>query len=382
MEAVFFLEPALRIHLNSAHRFDMPQKLQPYGIYTPLAHRAGARQDTSMSDLDQLLNQRGREARFGAYVTAVLFDATGSPGFALGDGTLRLGPTHQTITVHDGAAMSLAAHPAGGFVTGGDDGRLMLTQPDGTARELVKFGSKWVEHVAAFAGKGPLLAAAAGKNLYVLNPAGEVLRTLVHPSTVTGIAFDTKGKRVATSHYNGASLWFTASGSAAPPKLEWKGSHTGVALHPAGEALVTTMQENALHGWTLPEGKHMRMSGYPTKPESIGFTKSGRWLATAGAESIVLWPFFGGGPMGKPPTELGMGDGIVKRIACHPQHEVVAAGFDTGLVLVADVARERVLPVCGPGRGTVSALAWSADGAQLAFGTEDGFAAIVDFSGS
>lgn len=338
-------------------------------------------QETAMSDLDQLLTQRGRTAQFGAYVTAVLFDAKGLPGFALGDGTLRLGPDHAAIAAHDGAAISLAAHPEGGFVSGGDDGRLVLTQPDGSMRELRKFGSKWVEHVAAFAGKGALLAASAGKNLYLLSPAGEVLKELAHPSTVTGIAFDAKGKRVAAAHYNGASLWFTASGSPVAPKLEWKGSHTGVAIHPAGEALVTTMQENSLHGWTLPGAKHMRMSGYPTKPESLGFTKSGRWLASAGAESIVLWPFFGGGPMGKPPTELGMGDGLIKRIACHPLHEVVAAGFDTGLVLVADIPRERVLPVCGPGRGSVTALAWNTDGTQLAFGTDQGFAAIVDFSG-
>ncbi|MDE2318195.1 MAG: WD40 repeat domain-containing protein [Rhodospirillales bacterium] len=335
-----------------------------------------------MSDLDELLNKRGRSAQLGAYVTAVAFDTKGLPGFALGDGTLRLGKAHESIAVHDGAVLGLAAHPEGGFITGGDDGRLMRAKPDGGAQQMQKFGSKWVEHVAAFSGKGPLLAAAVGKNLFLLSPAGEVLKTLEHPSTVTGIAFDTKGKRVAASHYNGASLWFTASGSPVAPKLEWKGSHTGVVLHPGSEALVTTMQENALHGWTLPGGKHMRMSGYPSKPESFGFTKSGRWLATAGAESIVLWPFFGGGPMGKPPTELGMGDGIVKRVACHPQHEVVAAGFDTGMVLVADVARERVLPVCGPGRGSVSALAWNADGGQLAFGTDQGFAAIVDFTQS
>lgn len=335
-----------------------------------------------MSDLDELLNARGQSAEFGAYVTAACFDpANGQPAFALGDGTLRLGAESDftTIAAHQGAVLSLCAHPLGGFLSGGDDGQLIRTQAS-EAHQVQKFGSKWVEHLAGFTGKTPYIAAAVGKTVHLLSGAGEKLRELAHPSTVTGIAFDTKGKRLAASHYNGASLWFTASASA-PKMLEWKGSHTGVVLHPNGEALVTSMQENALHGWTLPEGKHMRMAGYPAKPESIGFTKSGRWLATAGAESIVLWPFFGGGPMGKPPTELGMGDGIVKRIACHPQHEVVAAGFDTGLVLVADIGRERVLPVCGPGRGSVTALAWNADGGQLALGTEQGFAAIVDFSG-
>lgn len=332
------------------------------------------------ADLDQILTQRGHTAQFEAYVTSALFDGRGVPAFALGDGTLRLGPDQTLVQAHEGAILSLAAYPDGGFITGGDDGRVVLTGGDGVARQLAAFGSKWVEQIASFTGKGAMLAASTGKNLHLLKPDGEILKTLAHPSTVTGIAFDAKGKRVAASHYNGVSFWFTTSGAAVSPKLEWKGSHTSVALHPAGEALVTTMQENALHGWTLPEGKHMRMAGYPTKVESISFTRSGRWLASAGAESVVLWPFFGGGPMGKAPTELGMGNGIVKRVACHPRHDVVAAGFDTGLVLVADIARERVLPVCGPGRGSVSALSWRQDGALLAIGTAEGFAALVDFS--
>ncbi|MCB5945493.1 WD40 repeat domain-containing protein [Acidocella sp. KAb 2-4] len=333
------------------------------------------------NDLDQLLNNRGQSTAFGAYVTAACFDpATAQPAFALGDGTLRLGAGGEftAVAAHQGAVLSLCAHPLGGFLSGGDDGRLMRTQA-GEATQVQKFGSKWVEHVAAFTGKTSYLAAAVGKIVHLLSPAGDKLRELAHPSTVTGLAFDAKGKRLATSHYNGASLWFTASASA-PKVLEWKGSHTGIVMHPNGEAVVTMMQENALHGWTLPEGKHMRMSGYPSKTESLSFTKSGRWLATAGAESVVLWPFFGGGPMGKAPKELGMGDGIVKRVACHPEYEVVAAGFDTGMVLMIDINREQVLPVCGPGRGAVSALAWNANGAQLAIGTETGFAALVDFA--
>jgi WD40 repeat protein len=235
--------------------------------------------------------------------------------------------------------------------------------------------------VVTFAGKTPLIAAGAGKNIMLLQPDGTLLRTLPHPSTVAGLAFDAKGKRIAAAHYNGASLWFTASTTPTPRLLEWKGSHLGVAIHPAGDALVTAMQENALHGWTLPEGKHMRMSGYPAKTESFGFTKSGRWLATGGADAIVLWPFFGGGPMGKPPMEMAAGDGaIVKRIACHPEHEVCAAGFDNGLLVLADISREQILPICGPGRGAVTALAWNATGSHLAFGTETGFAGTVDFS--
>ncbi len=336
------------------------------------------RQKRHMSELDQLLESRGTSAQLGAYVTAACFSSQDQAAFALGDGTLRLGNEFEQVMAHDGAVLSLAAHPLGGFCSGGDDGRLMHITD--CAVEISKFGAKWVEQLAVFSGKSPLLAVGVGKTVHLFAAAGEKLREMAHPSTVTGIVFDAKGKRLAASHYNGASLWFTGS-RAAPRMLEWKGSHTGIAMHPEGTALVTTMQENSLHGWTLPEGKHMRMSGYPAKSESLGFTKSGRWLATAGAESVVLWPFFGGGPMGKAPTELGMGDGIVRRIACHPAHEVVAAGFDTGLTLLINVANEQIIPLCGPGRGAITALAWSATGSQLALGTETGFASLIDFTG-
>lgn len=331
----------------------------------------------AMTDLDQILKSRGQTAQLGAYVTAACFSHQGEPGFALGDGTVRLGRGFTPVEAHGGAVLALAAHPHGGFCSGGDDGRLVHITSQAT--EIAKFGSKWVEHVAGFAGKAPLLAAAAGKTVHLLSASGARLRELAHPSTVTGIVFDAKGKRLAASHYNGASLWFTGS-AAAPRLLEWKGSHTGIAMHPEGTALVTSMQENALHGWTLPEGKHMRMSGYPAKTESMGFTHSGRWLATAGAETLVLWPFFGGGPMGKPPTELGMGDGIIRRVACHPQHEVVAAGFDTGLTLLIHINQNQILPLCAPGRGAVTALAWDATGSQLALGTDTGFAALLNLA--
>lgn len=331
-----------------------------------------------MSDLDQLLQSRGQTAQLGAYVTAACFSNTGQAAFALGDGTVRLGPEFTPIQAHDGAVLSLASHPLGGFCSGGDDGRLMHITDK--AAQMQKFGAKWVEQLAIFAGKTPLIAAGVGKAVHLLSGDGAKIRELAHPSTVTGIVFDAKGKRLAAAHYNGASLWF-ANSSAAPRVLEWKGSHTGIALHPEGTALATSMQENSLHGWTLPEGKHMRMSGYPAKTESLGFTRSGRWLVTGGAESVVLWPFFGGGPMGKAPTELGLGDGIVRRIACHPQQDIVAAGFDTGLTLLIHINQEQILPLCGPGRGAVTALAWSPTGSHLALGTETGFAALVDCTG-
>ena len=340
-----------------------------------------------------LVDKRGVQQALDAFVVAARFDTTGNrAAFALGDGTLRIvrreAPAEWgSIAVHDGAAMALAADcRAGGFVTGGDDGKFCRIGADGTVSTIASFGGRWVEQVASFPGSGKgkpdgLLAASAGKRVQVFDDAGTLLKTLEHPSSVTGLAFDGRGKRIAASHYGGATLWFVAAKTDSPRKLEWKGSHIGLAIHPEGEAVVTAMQENALHGWRLADGQHMRMSGYPSKTDAMSFSRGGKWLASSGADAIVLWPFFGGGPMGKAPTELAGGDGVLcTQVACHPQQEMVAGGFADGLVVLADIASSRILPVVPPSGVPISTLAWNADGTLLAIGGEQGFAAMVDFA--
>ena len=335
---------------------------------------------------DDILATRGVSHELGAYVVAAAFARGGDTcAFALGDGTLRLAPLAgggwTAVAAHDGAVLALA--PDAGrekFLSGGDDGKFRRVGE--VATDIACFGLKWVDHVASFAdATTSLLACAVGRQVHLFDGEGEKLRTFDHPSSVTGLVFDARGKRIAASHYNGASLWSVVSPADSPQRLEWKGSHTGIAVSPDGGSVVTAMQENALHGWHLADGQNLRMTGYPGKTRALGFTRSGKWLATSGADAIVLWPFFGGGPMGRAPTELAGGDGVLCTLVVpHPQYEVVAAGFADGLVVLAEIGAARILPVCGPGRGPVSALAWSADGARLAFGTETGFAALVDFS--
>ena len=337
-----------------------------------------------MSDTaDFLLDLRGVSRSLDAYVVAIAFGRDGvGCGFGLGDGSVHwaaLEGEWPRVEAHAGAVLTLCADCRDGVLTGGDDGRLVRLSADGAVVEIAKFGSRWVEHVAAH--ESGVRAAGVGKAVQVLGSDGTVLKSLAHPSSVAGLAFDPKGKRVAASHYNGASLWFIAAKEDKPRLLEWKGSHGILAVSPDGTHVVTAMQENALHGWRLADGQHMRMSGYPTKTRSLSFTSKGKWLASSGAESVVIWPFFGGGPMGKAPTELAGGDGVMcTQVACHPQHEIVAAGFEDGLVVMAEIATGKIVPIAAPGRGAVSALAWNGSGSRLAFGTEAGFAGLLDLS--
>ena len=114
----------------------------------------------------------------------------------------------------------------------------------------------------------------------------------------------------------------------------------------------------------------------------MSWLPKGRYLATGGAESVVCWPFHGkGGPMGKEPLDLGWGfEGVVTEVAAHPRHDVVAAGYEDGATILVRIDRAHPVLVKRPGKGAVTALAWSVDGRHLALGTESGFVGRLSLS--
>jgi len=300
--------------------------------------------------------------------------------FVLGEETLLLvapGGAEQRVTIHAGGILSAVADETR-IVTGGDDGKVVATKPDGTSETLATDAKhRWIDRVAL--GPDGTIAWAAGKQAFVRSAKGEI-RSLDLPSSVGGLAFAPKGLRLAIAHYAGATLWFP-NAQAKAETLSWKGSHLDIGFSPDGRFLVTSMQEAMLHGWRLMDGKDMRMSGYSAKVRSLAWTPGGKWLATSGSEQIILWPFASkDGPMGKQPRMVAPYAKRVVVVACHPAQEIVAAGFEDGLVMLARVEDGAEILARKPGTAPVSALAWSETGAQLAFGTEDGAAGIVDLS--
>ena len=216
----------------------------------------------------------------------------------------------------------------------------------------------------------------AGKQVSARDEAGAV-KTWSAPSTARGLAFQPKGYRLAATHYNGATLWFPKV-EGAPQTLEWKGAHLDATFSPDGRFLVTSMQENVLHGWRLSDSRHMRMTGYPGKTRSLSWSHDGAWLATSGADAAVVWPFKDkDGPMGKAPRECGVREARATKVAFHPKALVVAIGYADGAVLLCRLADAAEIPVRHPGDGPISALSWDATGARLLFGLESGAAGLL-----
>jgi WD40 repeat protein len=319
--------------------------------------------------------------QFDAYVTAALFERTGKAAFALGDGTVRF-ETGESAEAHDGAVLGACLHPGGeGVITGGDDGRVVWSRTSG-ATEIAKVSGRWIDAVAASA-ESNLVAFSAGRELHVRDLADPAFaRVFVHEKSVADVAFDPKGRRIAVATYNGAWLWYARIAEQKPYVLKWAGSHVGVAWSPDGKFLVSSMQENQLHGWRVADEKNLRMGGYPGKVKSLAFLAKGNLLATSGANGAVVWPFAGSsGPMGKQAAEVGFDESaLVARVAGTPAGQIVAAGLDDGRVWACDLAGQRIVPLKAEKGSPITALAISPDGKRVAWGDEDGAAGVADFA--
>lgn len=324
------------------------------------------------------LADRVRPVDVGEPVVGIHFFGR-TPVFVLGEQALLFAPEDgaRRVAVHDGGILA-SASDGNRIVTGGDDGRLVATGADGAHQVLATDDKKrWIDSVAL--GPDGAVAWSAGKTAHVITKKGET-RSFNAPSTVAGLCFAPKGFRLAIAHYNGATLWFPNAPEAKPQMFEWKGSHRGVTVSPDGKYVMTAMQESTLHGWRIADGKNMRMSGYSARVRSFGWTAGGDYLATSGAEQLILWPFDGkDGPMGKQPTMLAasQSQSHVVVVSCHPKQPVVAAGFSDGSVVLVRLDDGALISARLADGQPVSALSWNATGQILAYGTESGDAGVL-----
>jgi WD40 repeat protein len=316
-----------------------------------------------------------RTTRFdaGARVSAI-HPLGGAPLFVLDDEALLIGAdVGRRIAL---PAVILSSMAAGDRIVAGTDGGHVLDLGSGKPETITTDAKRrWIDRVAA--GPDGAVAWSAGKSAFVRVSPGKT-HELDLPSAAGGLAFAPKGLRLGIARYNGATLWYPGT-TTKPDLLDWKGSHLGILWSPDSKFIVTTMQEPQLHGWRVADGAHMRMSGYPGRVKSFGFSADGKWLATSGADMAILWPYQSkDGPMGKQPKMLAPYDKRVTVIACHPRQEVIAAGFEDGLLLMVRIGDGAEILARKPDGVAVSALGWVQDGKTLAYGTDAGEAGRID----
>jgi WD40 repeat protein len=323
------------------------------------------------------ITDRVRPVALGAAVTSVHFLADRAAFVGAEESVSFVDAQGETakVAVHDGGILCAASDGAR-LVMGGDDGKLVALDAKGEVTPLATDAKRrWIDNVALHADGA--YAWSAGKTAFVRGAKGEE-KSFDAPSTVGGLAFAPKGLRLAIAHYNGVTLWFPNM-AAKPEFLEWAGSHLGVVFSPDNKFLVTAMHEPALHGWRLADNRHMRMTGYPGRVRSMSWSTGGKFLATSGADSVIMWPFASkDGPMGKEPAMLAPLPARVTVVACHPKQDILVAGYSDGTMLMVRLEDGAEILVRRRGKVPVAAAAWNATGSLLAFADEAGDAGMLE----
>jgi hypothetical protein len=331
-----------------------------------------------------LLEVLGGRWGVGVPTAAVAWDVvTGLAGFALSDGTLALvhpvwegapalkaregggaelipgtapAPPAARAKAHQGACLSVAADPDGGFLTGGTDGRVTCVQADGAVRAIAHFDGP-VAHVAA--GPGHWRGCAVRRTVYRLGGAAAHIEVAV---AVTDLAVDPGGARLAIGHEGGVTLW---AGGDAPRVLEAPGTHGGVAWNFDRTFIASFVPEGMLHAWGSSDGTPSEIAaGVPVT--SFGALGTG---FVAGADGrVVCWQ-----PPSRELVQCGVpNQALVTRVAGHPRRQLIAAGYANGAVVLCQPDSTALLLLRAAGMGGVSALAFSPTGGCLAIGTDGG----------
>ena len=270
--------------------------------------------------------------------------------------------------VHDGGVLAMAVQPGGkAFATAGQDGRALIWNPaEGQIDREIDFGSGWVENVA-WSPNGRWLAASCSRQVRVYDAeGGELWRSDEHPSTVSAIAWSSRGE-LATACYGRVSFFNAATGELRQ-KLEWQGSLVSMVLSADGGIVACGSQDNSVHFWRRSTEQDSMMSGYPFKPSALAFDDTATLLATGGGEAVTVWSFQKGGPEGTRPGVLEFHIEPVTTLSFAPRVLCLASGGYEGAVIVWSLQKNGKGSPLGAAvvADSVAELYWRPDGRALA----------------
>lgn len=324
-----------------------------------------------------------RQWRLGTYPEQAAFSPDASrAAFALSDGRLAVLDLPQGAAeyfqVHQGSCLCVAAHPSGGWITGGDDGLLAYVSPSGEVAEITKGTGAWVEHMSASA-DGTVLAASLGREAVVLDlSAGSMAVLGPHSSSISGLAVSPAGGVLAVTRAGGVSLWDLGE-AREPVELDLPGLSIAPAFSPDAAYLALGHQERAVNIVELETRKVFGLAGLPAKPGRLSWAHDGSHLLHSGTKAVICWPVPGCFQQDPQPVAFAVReDTRMCALAANPRIPFAACGFDDGTLLLAELRRFAAFHLDAEPGCPVSALAWSAQGLHLACAMEDGRALVLD----
>jgi WD40 repeat protein len=262
---------------------------------------------------------------------------------------------------------------------------------DGTVRQVTARG-----HVIerASPGNGPVTALAgdqAGDRLvyarkseaFVIEIGSEepaVSFKLEHPATC--LAMHPDGDKFVVWGEGRASIYDWSKEPGHIWSGDCKGDVTAMSWNLDATHIACACSDKALLVINANSGTVQRIDGFPDKVRCAAFNDAGRALVASGAFRLVGWADWDLPKNDEPGTPLASGKAglvVIETIASHPTKDLVATGYQNGLISVTSIGKPDELLLRNASGEAVTTMSWSPDGEHLSVGDKSGGCSIVTF---
>jgi WD40 repeat protein len=286
-----------------------------------------------------------------------------------------------TLRGHTAGVYGLAFSPTEDLLaSAGADGTVRLwSVRTGEARGVLR-GHKGMVVALAFAPDGTLASACHDGVVRLWDVAGQEVREKLlweANEPVSGLDFSRDGKTLAASSHDGSvTLWDVKTNTIRKRLKAPGGWLTCVALTPDGKTVAAGGKDGSVVLWDVVLGKELlpRPTRHGDWVGMVAFSPDGRLLASGGYDNrVLLWDVHTGKPHGEVRADNRAGIAV----AFTPDGKGLAIG-GRGLVLLWDLAKDKVLRVLKGHTGIVNTVRFSRDGKTLASGDAYGSVNLWD----
>lgn len=290
-------------------------------------------------------------------------------------------PPIARISVQDGTPPALTAYGKHGFVIGDASGALTSLTIGGERTPFPAAAGAPITALDHAEDTGDLACVTADHRVVLIRrgrPEPAPL-ALDHPATIA--AFSADGTHLATAGGGRVTVWkideepeITTSHEIAgdPITLAWSPDRTRIAIghRSGGVSICHAGEETPI---THPD--------YPAPVRALAWSRDGQNLITSGAFRIIVWPFDPAKQNGRSSGALETGKPslvAVDAVAAHPERPLIAAGYESGMLMIAEAGKKDELLIRTEGGGGITKIRWSRDAGYLAMASDQGQAAVIE----